>query len=700
MIGIQREIDWLKARLRPLPAEYRDTFLHDTGVDNLIRLQFLCAFLTLFSLLVFVNPEIFMSKSGADLSVPLQINILFGSSALALLVSAKLILSFRIEDINWALRLPVTLIALGLLWWGAYAGTLNPFGFNASLFFVICLFVVFSVFVLSLPEAVGVLLNGILAYSWFYLLLPDGRISIGLVLGLGFVFTIGFLVSRMGYYSQLSAFLNWENISSMNSTLKREIKSHQETLEELEAIRADLDNQVRQKTSYLQETNQKLQQEIAERGYADKVKSVLYRISGFVNQNKGLEETIGNIHHQLRQILDVTNFMVGIYNEEKLQIEPVYQENSIESFDVYRLGRTLSSYVIRNKKSLLVDKKGIKKLVAEGEIEIVGLPADSWLGVPLLAEKRVVGVLIVQSYKPGLIYDASDLQLLEFASEHVALAIDHYRIQNNLIMARDQAEESDRLKSAFLSNLSHEIRTPLNSIMGFAEMINEPDYTDAQLRNYTSQVVINGQQLLNTLTNMIDLAKLQVDQMPFRFEVLEAGGLLAGLKEEILHIAGQRNKFSLEVKQILEPAPDSIHFLADPDRFRQMFTCLAENAVKFTTEGHIEIGCRKNGNGEILFWVRDTGIGMDSGELEQVFQWFTKGQAGSERVYRGTGLGLTISRLIIERMNGRIWAESEPGLGSCFYFTLPAENGRSIPFIPQQIIEEDERAAGNSLHAV
>jgi signal transduction histidine kinase len=356
--------------------------------------------------------------------------------------------------------------------------------------------------------------------------------------------------------------------------------------------------------------------------------------------------------------------------------------------------------VIRNKKSLLVDKKGIKKLVAEGEIEIVGLPADSWLGVPLLAEKRVVGVLIVQSYKPGLIYDASDLQLLEFASEHVALAIDHYRIQHNLIMARDQAEESDRLKSAFLSNLSHEIRTPLNSIMGFAEMINEPDYTDAQLRNYTSQVVINGQQLLNTLTNMIDLAKLQVDQMPFRFEVLEAGGLLAGLKEEILHIAGQRNKFSLEVKQILEPAPDSIHFLADPDRFRQMFTCLAENAVKFTTEGHIEIGCRKNGNGEILFWVRDTGIGMDSGELEQVFQWFTKGQAGSERVYRGTGLGLTISRLIIERMNGRIWAESEPGLGSCFYFTLPAENGRSIPFIPQQIIEEDERAAGNSLHAV
>ena len=701
MIGIQREINWLKARLRPLPVEYRDTFLRDTGEDNLIRLQILGAVLAAFSIMLFIRPGIFISVRGAGLTTPYLINIFFGATALLLLFSARFILSGRIGGSVWISRFPIIIVSIGMLWWGSYAGSLSPFGLNPSAFFVICLFLVCSLFILSMAETIGVLVNGLLAYSWFNLLSADGLlVSTGQVAGLVFVFTFGFVISRMLYFNYLSAFLNWENISAMNRTLKREIVSHQQTLEQLEAIRSDLNQQVNEKTSFLRETNQRLQEEIAERTFADRVRSVLYRIASLVNQNRDLEETIRNIHDQLRQILDVTNFMVGIYDEDKLEIEPVYQENLTESFESYRLGRTLSSYMIRNRKPLLVDKKGIRRLVAEGEVEIVGVLADSWLGVPLLVEDRVVGVLIVQSYKPSLIYDSSDLQLLEYASGHLALAIDRHQIQDSLIRARDQAEESDRLKSAFLSNLSHEIRTPLNSIMGFAEMINEPGHTEMQLKRFTAQVVSNGQELLNTVTNMVDLARLQVKQMSFTIQSLDSLQILDWLRNEVVRIAQQRNKPQLEVLLSADPGSGSLNFQADPERLKQMAVCLAENAVKFTSVGYIEIGYRRENPSEITFWVRDTGIGMEPGDLGQIFEWFTKGQAGTEKIYRGSGLGLTISRLIIEQMNGRIWAESEPGNGSCFYFTLPLVSGRSITFIPERQRSGNDPLAEDSVHAV
>jgi signal transduction histidine kinase len=128
--------------------------------------------------------------------------------------------------------------------------------------------------------------------------------------------------------------------------------------------------------------------------------------------------------------------------------------------------------------------------------------------------------------------------------------------------------------------------------------------------------------------------------------------------------------------------------------------CLAENAVKFTEHGYMEIGCRKYDQRQLLFWVKDSGIGMDNSDLEHIFEWFIKGQKASEDLYQGTGLGLTITKLIVESMNGQIWAESEMGRGSSFFFTLPLVAPDSIKLIPESRNRQDSFDSERSVHAV
>jgi signal transduction histidine kinase len=131
-----------------------------------------------------------------------------------------------------------------------------------------------------------------------------------------------------------------------------------------------------------------------------------------------------------------------------------------------------------------------------------------------------------------------------------------------------------------------------------------------------------------------------------------------------------------------------------------LFLCLAENAIKFTDHGFMEIGCSKFDQRQLLFWVKDSGIGMNSDELNYIFEWFIKGQRASEDFYQGTGLGLTITKLIVELMNGQIWAESEPGRGSSFFFTLPAILPDSIQMNPDSRNLEAPSVPERSVHAV
>lgn len=657
-----------------MPDDRRESFFRETGRENLIRLQVLAILVS------------FLAIGSLFLTQP-AFTVFFTSFFLAfsiiILISAMLLL--RKESASLFLyRLPVILYCLMLVWWCVVMGRMDPVSIGKSGYFVLGLFVVYSLFVSTVPETIAILLNGIVGY---YLFREGGASSIfpSLPESVGYLFfiVIAVILSGIIYHTRLVSFLNWENISAMNNSLKREVTMHNTTMLELEASKSDLDRQVIEKTRHLREINQKLQEEIAEKNYSDKVKTILYRISGFVNRNNELKEVFQYIHEQLGQILDVSNLMIGIYNVDKQEIEPTFRSNLNENLDPYRLGRSLSSYIIRNRKSLLVDRKGIHELVSRGEVEAVGVPADSWLGVPLMVETKVVGILMVQSYDQNSLYDKADLQLLEYIGEHLALTIDRHETHQSLVRAKEQAEESDRLKSSFLANLSHEVRTPMNAIVGFTELLGESGLEASERKFYSNQVLENGHKLLNTLTNIVELAKIQARQMPFEIQELRVVEALGNQIEEFRKFKSLYSKETLEIQAKIDDDVLDVRFNADPVRFQQLFSCLAENAVKFTHEGSIEIGCQKFDQKTLLFWVKDTGIGMTDDEIQQIFTWFIKGKKSDQKLYRGTGLGLTIAKLLIENMKGRIWVESEPGLGSCFYFTLPAASSHPIRLIPK-----------------
>lgn len=238
------------------------------------------------------------------------------------------------------------------------------------------------------------------------------------------------------------------------------------------------------------------------------------------------------------------------------------------------------------------------------------------------------------------------------------------KIAQMLQEAKEKAEESNKLKSAFLANMSHEIRTPLNAIIGFSDMIcqmEELDYKEKE--EYMRIISTNNELLLQLIDDILDLSKIEAGTMDFSFASTDINELLEGICRQMQ----QKNKTPEVEIQFLEKQPKCV-INTDHLRLSQVIINLMNNAMKFTSKGSITMGYRVNeANDEIYFFVKDTGIGIASDQVNLVFERFVK----LNSFVKGTGLGLAICRVIIERLGGTIGAESKIGEGSCFWFRIP-----------------------------
>ena len=259
--------------------------------------------------------------------------------------------------------------------------------------------------------------------------------------------------------------------------------------------------------------------------------------------------------------------------------------------------------------------------------------------------------VMVTNYKPeeneieiiGINYDITELKETEA----------------ELIQARDKAEMMDRLKSAFLANMSHEIRTPLNAIVGFSDLLVETEEL-SERQEYIKIVRENNDLLLQLISDILDLSKIEAGTFEFTSGDVDVNLLC----EDIVRSMGMKAKG--EVELVLDNHLPVCHVISDRNRIHQVISNFVNNAMKFTSEGSIHVGYKLK-DGELEFYVEDTGIGIEKEQLPHIFERFVK----LNSFVHGTGLGLSICQSIVEQLGGRIGVDSEKGKGSRFWFTIP-----------------------------
>ena len=309
----------------------------------------------------------------------------------------------------------------------------------------------------------------------------------------------------------------------------------------------------------------------------------------------------------------------------------------------------------------------------------------SILYLPLIVKTEAIGVLIVSNVGEPRIFTSPEIDLCRTLASMASLALENARlyeksrqeiikrkkIELEIIKEKEHAEENDRLKTAFLANMSHEIRTPMNGILGFAELLKEPDLSGEKQEEYIKIIEMSGARMLSTINDIIEISKIESGQMEVNFKE-------TNINEQVKYLysffnpEAERKGMQLHFINAL-PDNEAI-FKTDPDKLYGILTNLIKNAIKFSEKGSIDFGydvIQEKDAKFLRFFVRDTGIGIHKDRLDAIFERFVQADISNSRAFQGSGLGLSISRAYVERLGGKIWVESELGKGSVFYFTIP-----------------------------
>jgi PAS domain S-box-containing protein len=539
-----------------------------------------------------------------------------------------------------------------------------------------------------------------------------------------------------------------------------------------------------------------IHENINERKKGEQVRQVLFDISNAVNSTHSLDELYRMIRKSLGRVVDTTNCFLALYNEDSDTLTLPFMEDEKDAFTEFPARKTLTSFVIRTGQTQLVDNERENELTSLGEIELVGAPCISWLGVPLRHEGKTIGVFAVQSYSEQIIYTQSDAELLEFASDQIALAIDRRRHQDRLrqnqerqrrvfesspdpmivvdpkalildfnsaflealnvdpeqvygqkifrflhpddwrksmndfsktweagylknleyqvvrpdgitfdaeassgaiyssdgkpesmvliikdiskrketerkiLDAKHKAEESDKLKTAFLSNMSHEIRTPMNAIVGFSDLLSDEQLSPEERRDFIAQINQGADDLMRLIDDIIDIAKIEAGQVNVHISECFIKDLFKELHLMFIQNIRRSGKENVSMRLSWNWPLNELAIYTDPFRLKQIMINLLSNAVKFTDEGEVVLGLEEHPEG-IYFFVKDSGIGIREEKQKIIFDRFMQGHETKTKLYGGTGLGLAISKNLTEILGGRIGVESKSGEGSKFWFILP-----------------------------
>ena len=317
--------------------------------------------------------------------------------------------------------------------------------------------------------------------------------------------------------------------------------------------------------------------------------------------------------------------------------------------------------------------------------------------IPLRDKDGVINGMVgittdVTNFKQTEILLQEKTQVIETQNEEYQ-QINEELLQTNdeLLQAKERAEVSNRLKTAFLQNISHEIRTPMNGIMGFIELLKDPGITGEKQKEFLQIIEQSGQRLLGIINNIIDLSIIEAGQILISSKEINLNNLLHQL-HAFFNPDAEGKGLMLEYNTDFSDELCTIE--TDEAKLSQVLINLLKNAIKFTKKGSINFGYHHKTN-IIEFYVQDTGIGIPVNQREIIFERFIQGETSINREYEGAGLGLSISKAYVEKLGGKIWVESEFGVGSTFFFNIPYKFAQSV-----QVITPIEKISKSSLQSI
>ncbi|HNE69093.1 MAG TPA: ATP-binding protein [Anaerolineales bacterium] len=392
--------------------------------------------------------------------------------------------------------------------------------------------------------------------------------------------------------------------------------------------------------------------------------------------------TVLNPDELLQQVVDLTKERFGLYHAQVFLADEAWNTLLLAagSGDIGKQMVMSGNTIPMEKNELLVSRatRERKALISndvrrEESFQLNPLLPDtrSEMAIPMIAGDKVLGVFNVHSVNLNH-FTEEDANIYTTLASQVAVSLQNARLYAEQAATVAQLRELDRLKSSFLANMSHELRTPLNSILGFSDvMLEELDGPLTEnMRNDLGLIQKNGQHLLHLINDVLDMAKIESGKLNLNIEKFNLQEVIEEVTSITAPFASEKN-LSLFLEQ---DSDNEVQISADKIRIRQVMINLVNNAIKFTERGKISIraACEDN---HVLISVKDTGIGIPHDHLDSVFQEFTQVDTSTTRKAGGTGLGLPISRRLIEMHGGKLWAESSGinGEGSIFYVFLPIE---------------------------
>ncbi len=449
-----------------------------------------------------------------------------------------------------------------------------------------------------------------------------------------------------------------------------------------------------------------------------------------ITEDKRIQLELEKQHRLINTMLD--NLPIGIFmvdaktgrplitNEhaKKLLGKGIVQEATTETLaNVYNAYKTGTNQLYPTEELPIVKgMKGISSYVDDMEVlqpdgtrillEVFGCPVQNDKGGIWAS---LIGFIdITERKKAELALTQSEHSLKEKNEEYLAvneeLAESYEKIHSinkELVIAREKAVESDRLKTAFLANMSHEIRTPMNAIIGFSELLLNPSTPSERREFFTRILNTSCHHLLSIVDDVIDIAKIETGQMEIHEGIININEVISRIQNIFSPQAAQNN---VTIKTTFSLPNGLADIVTDSSKLNQILNNLVGNAVKFTEKGYIEVGYKLMGE-KIEFYVSDTGIGIRPEHHGKIFERFQQVEMDSNRKYGGTGLGLPICKALVEMLGGSIWLTSEFEKGTTFYFSIPYNplvGKTSVPISTQEkstslegitiLVAEDEDA--------